>query len=131
MFISVNGNCGITPPGTPDVEVHDLKLNNSCQVQVTLRSIGTAGVPTGNFASSNVHLYKNNSILASRNLGTVDPNKFLKQVGGSVKYTFKQGADIGQGGQIKVMINPTFKDGNPMNNHLTRSLQCGKPDLTI
>ena len=129
--VKVTGNCGIAPPGTPDIKVHDLKLDSNCRVQVTLKSIGTAGIPAGNFSSSNVHLYKNNSIVASRTLSDVDPHKLLKNIGGTVKYTFKHGADIGQGGQIKVLVNPTFKDGNPANNFLIRSLQCGKPDLTI
>ncbi len=124
---SFTGNCGVTLQGKPDAAVTGLTLDSSCKVKVTLKNAGTAGLPIAHYSATSVHIYKNNNILVSKNLATIDPSHTLNTPGASLDYTFT-GADIGVGtSQIKASFNTSFWEQNKLNNNLTKSLTCQNP----
>lgn len=120
---SFTGNCGYAVAGKPDVKVHELEMAAGCKIKVTLKNIGVGGVPTSGFTGSALHLYKNNSILASSNLGTADPSKLLSSPGSTAKFTFPQTVPVGTN-SYKVKLNPSYIDDGNLNNSLTKTLEC-------
>ncbi len=132
-------------PSQPDLIVQDIKLIKDCKIKVTIKNIGTAGVPDSGYNMQNgasIQMYKGSKPWGGIRLGAVDTAKKLKQPGATVSYIWFPGAanlDLGAGTHsIKLVVdnNNAVIESNETNNTLTKRLGCKpeqpkKPDLIV
>ncbi len=113
----------------PDLIVKDIVLLDDCRIKVTLKNIGSAGVPDSGYDMSNgaaVQMYNNNQPWGGIRLGGIDTAGALKTPGGEVSYIWfnrKVGTEIHT---IKVVVdnNNAVVESNELNNDLTVRLFC-------
>ncbi|MCK5003948.1 MAG: hypothetical protein KAS21_02620 [Candidatus Aminicenantes bacterium] len=134
----------------PDLVVSNIvviKINNECKVELTIRNIGTAGVPAEKYGmvgddskASSVRVKIGAIPSTGRYLRLVDPDGKLKIPGGIVKHIWFKTDDFSTVPAGLHSITATVDDNtkiaelNENNNRMTKRLVCKmpkRPDLTI
>lgn len=119
----------------PDLIVRDIRLVKGCKIQVTLKNIGTAGVPSSYYDLPNavgVQMYNGGKPWGGIILKGFDPAGKLKSPGGTATHIwFPNAANLNLGGgthSIKVEVDngKVLTELNETNNTLTRRLTCKK-----
>jgi hypothetical protein len=122
----------------PDLIVSDIELMQDCKIKVTLKNVGTGGVPasvySGNMSDdSAVQMYKGSQAHGGMVLRVFDPSGLLKSPGASVSKVWFPGAAnlaLGPGTHsIKVIVdnNNAVAESNENNNSRTERLTCEPP----
>lgn len=120
----------------PDLIVSDIKLIKDCKIEITLKNIGTAGVPASGYdlhKGAGIQMYKSGKAWGGIRLGAVDRSGRLKTPGNSVKHVWFPGAAnlaLGAGTHsIKVIVdnNNAVAELNEKNNSKTVRLTCKNP----
>lgn len=127
---------GTTPSKKlPDLMVRDIKLVKGCKIQVTLKNIGTAGVPSSYYDLPNavgVQMYNGGKPWGGIILKGFDPAGKLKSPGGTATHIwFPDAANLDLGGgthiiKVEVDNGKVLTELSETNNTLTRSLTCKK-----
>ncbi len=121
-------------PKKPDLIVSDIRLVQDCKIEVTVKNIGSAGVPDTFYNlpdAVGVQMYKGGAPWGGIILSGFDPAGHLKVPGGSASWIWFPGAanlNLAPGAhQIKVEVdnNHNLDELNESNNTLTRELKCG------
>lgn len=131
---------GGSTPGKklPDLIVRDIRLVNGCKIQVTLKNIGTAGVPPSYYDLPNavgVQMYNGGKPWGGIILKGFDPAGNLKSPGGMATHIwFPDAANLNLGSgthSIKVEVDhgKVLTELDETNNTLTRRLTCKR--LTV
>jgi len=127
----------------PDLTITNIKvikLNKECKVEITIKNIGTAGVPDEKYGmvgddskASSVRVEIGSIPSVGRFLRKVDPNGKLKTPGGEVKHIwFKTDSfsTVPPGLHSITAIaddNSKISELNESNNRLTKRLKCPEP----
>lgn len=127
----------------PDLKITNIrviKLNKECKVEITIKNIGTAGVPDEKYGmvgddskASSVRVEIGSIPSVGRYLRKVDPDGKLKKPGGEVKHIwFKtDGFSTVPPGLHSITAiaddNSRIAELNERNNRLTKRLNCPKP----
>ena len=130
-----------TPGGIkklPDLIVRDIRLVEGCKIQVTIKNIGTAGVPDSYYDLPNavgVQMYKGTQAWGGIILKGFDPAGHLKSPGGTATHIWFPGAanlNLPAGTHtLKVIVDHmnVLTELDEGNNSLTRRVTCKK--LTV
>ena len=121
--------------GQPDLIVSNIKTVKDCWVKVTVRNIGSSGLPDWvysgpDMADAAIQLYNDGGPWGGMAIDMFDPAEKLKVPGGSVsKIWFKgsPGLELPPGThtvKAVVDIHNKIDESNNSNNSLTRRLQC-------
>jgi hypothetical protein len=122
----------------PDLIVRDIRLVKNCKIQVTIRNIGTAGVPDSYYDLPNavgVQMYKGTQPWGGIILKGFDPAGHLKSPGGTATHIWFPGAanlNLPAGTHtLKVIVDHSnvLTEMNEGNNSLTRRVRCKR--LTV
>lgn len=122
----------------PDLVVSDIRLVKNCQIQVTVKNIGRAGVPSSYYnlpKAVGVQMYRNGKPWGGLILKGFDPAGKLKRPGGEATYIWFPQAEnlkLGPGPHsIKVIVDHSnvLKELKENNNTLTRRLICRSGSL--
>lgn len=122
----------------PDLIVKDIRLVQNCKIAVTVKNIGTAGVPASYYNLPNavgIQMYKNSKPWGGLILKGFDPAGKLKVPGGSATYIwFPKAANLNLPtgfSTIKVVAdsNKNMPELSETNNVLTKRLNCRKLTL--
>lgn len=128
----------------PDLVVREIRLNDTCQIMVTLGNAGPGVVPDaaygmGTRGSSGIQMYRNGQPWGGIVLGGFDAAKQTKPAGGSAQHLWFPGAanlKLTPGMHaLKVTVdnNNAVKESNETNNTLERQVTCRPrlPDLVV
>jgi hypothetical protein len=116
----------------PDLVVKDIKLIKNCKIEVTIKNIGTAGVPDSYYETVSVQMFKENQPWGGIILKGFDPTGKLKVPGGTATHTwFPLAANLNlEAGthSIKVIADngSVLPELNETNNTRTERLTCRK-----
>ena len=117
----------------PDLIVSHIKLIKDCKIQITIKNIGTAGVPDSGYdlnKGAGIQMLKGGKAWGGIRLGAIDRSGFLKVPGGAVKHVWfpkAKNLELGCGTHsIKVIVdnNNAVKELNEKNNSKTVRLTC-------
>lgn len=117
----------------PDLIVRRIRLIKDCKIEVSVKNIGTAGVPDSYYNLPNavgVQMYNGTKPWGGLILKGFDPKGKLKSPGGIATYIWFPGAsnlNLAQGTHsIKVVVdnNKALTELNENNNSLTKRLNC-------
>ncbi|MCP5107900.1 MAG: hypothetical protein GY950_31215 [bacterium] len=133
-------SCGGTSTGKrlPDLIVRDIRLIRNCKIQVTVKNIGTAGVPASYYDNPKavaVQMYNGGKPWGGIILKGFDPAGKLKSPGGTATHIwFPRAANLNLGAgthSIKVVVDSgkVLTELKETNNSLTRRLNCKKLTL--
>jgi hypothetical protein len=126
------GSSSGTTRRMPDLVVKDIRLIKNCKIQVTIKNIGTAGVPSSSYETVGVQMYKGNQPWGGIILKGFDPPGKLKVPGGTATHVwFPLAANLDLGGgthTIKVIADhgSVLPELNETNNTRTERLICRK-----
>ncbi len=144
--LSVSGivSSGALADIRPDLVVRDIRLNDTCQIMVTLGNAGRGAVPDSAYSmsppgSSGVQMYRNGQPWGGIVLGGFDAAKQTKPPGGSAQHLWFPGAanlKLTPGVhtlKLTVDNNNSVKESNETNNTLERQVTCRPrlPDLVV
>ncbi|MCP4707475.1 MAG: hypothetical protein GY869_02520, partial [Planctomycetes bacterium] len=119
----------------PDLVVKDIRLIKNCKIEVTVKNIGTAGVPSSYYdlpKAVAVQMYKGTKPWGGLILKGFDPAGKLKVPGGTAVHTwFPRAANLNLTPgthSIKVIVDngKVLTELSETNNSLTRRLTCKK-----
>jgi hypothetical protein len=119
----------------PDLIVKDIRLVKGCKIAVTLKNIGTAGVPSSYYSLPNavgVQMYKNSKPWGGIILSGFDMAGNLKSPGGTATWIwFPKAANLNLTSgthSIKVVVDHSkvLTELSETNNSLTKRLTCRK-----
>jgi hypothetical protein len=125
---------GQTGRRMPDLIVSDIALVQGCKIKVTLKNIGTAGVPAAKYnlpKAVGVQMYKGTQPWGGIILKGFDAAGKLKVPGGTASWIWFPGAanlNLGPGTHtIRVVVdhNKNLAELNESNNSRTERLTCG------
>jgi hypothetical protein len=117
----------------PDLVITDIRLVRGCKILVTIKNIGTVGVPDSFYNLPNavgVQMYNGSQAWGGIILKGFDPQGNLKSPGGSVSHLwFPSTANLNLTPgihSIKVIVDHSnvLTEANEYNNRLTRRLRC-------
>ncbi|MEN8154826.1 MAG: hypothetical protein ABFR75_12475 [Acidobacteriota bacterium] len=120
----------------PDLIVRKIKLIDNCKIEVSVKNIGTAGVPDSYYNLPNavgVQMYNGTKPWGGLILKGFDPAGKLKTPGGIATYIwFPRAANLNLTPgthSIKVVVdsNKNLTELKETNNSLTRRLKCRQP----
>jgi hypothetical protein len=124
------------PKTMPDLIVSDIRLIKDCKIQITIKNIGTAGVPASGYVLSKgagIQMYKGGKPWGGVRLGVIDPSRRLTTPGSVVKHIWFPRANnlkLGPGWHsltVTVDNNNAVKELNEKNNSKTVRQSCQKP----
>ena len=128
-------------PRLPDLVVRDIRLNEQCQIVLTLANIGSGPVPVDAYSlnppRTGIQMYKGNQPWGGIVLGGFDAAKQTQPPGGSAQHVWFPGAanlKLGPGNyslRAVVDTNNHVTESNEGNNSLTREVSCGRRPPTI
>lgn len=117
----------------PDLIVSNIKLIKNCKIKITIKNIGTAGVPDSGYdlhKGAGIQMVKGSKAWGGIRLGAIDSTGLLKTPGGSVQHVwFPEAKNLALGcgtHSLKVIVdnNNAVKELNEKNNSKTVRLQC-------
>jgi hypothetical protein len=126
---------------TPDLIVSDMVLIKDCWIKVTIKNIGTGGVPAAiyNGNQCGLQMYNGSQPHGGMVLRVFDPKGLLKTPGASVSNVWFQGSpglNLSPGVhsmRLEVDTDNAVAESNETNNSLTKRLSCkgALPDLIV
>lgn len=131
-----SANPGRTARPMPDLIVSNINLIKDCKIEITIKNIGTSGVPASGYdlnTGAGIQMYNGAKAWGGIRLGAIDLLGRLKTPGNSVKYVwFPQAANLALGAgthSIKVVVdsNNGVAELNENNNSKTSRLMCKQP----
>jgi hypothetical protein len=128
-------------PRLPDLVVRDIRLNEQCQILVTLSNVGSGPVPNDAYSLSPprtpIQMYKDGQPWGGIVLGGFDSAKQTQPPGGSAQHLWFPGAanlKLTPGTHtLKVDVDGSnhVAESNEGNNSLTRRVTCGRTPPTV
>ena len=121
----------------PDLTITNLRVNNQCQIEVTIKNLGPGQLPESAFFTGTIpklQLYRNNQNWGEWGMGY----RVLQQPGGAYTHVVQPNNLIVSGSyNFRAVIDRTslLNEANENNNELSRILTCTPPvsgdDLAI
>jgi len=119
----------------PDLTITDLKVNQQCQVEVTIKNLGPGSLPETAFyvgTQPALQLYRDNAPAGAVKLN----QRSLQAAGGTYTHTFVANNQVVSGSftyRAKIDKNNIVVEANENNNEMTNGLSCVPvlPDLAI
>jgi hypothetical protein len=134
-FSTKPGDSGDTGKKMPDLIVSNIRLIKECQIEVTVKNVGTAGVPAAKYNlpdAVGVQMYRGDKPWGGIILSGFDPDGKLQSPGGSASWIwFPRAANLQLkpgAHSLKVVVdnNKNLTESNEGNNELTRRVVCKK-----
>lgn len=114
----------------PDISITNIAADDQCRIVVTLANTGTQVLTVTAYdqmLGPSVQIYKGSESWGGWRLEGVDPEKKLKNPGGTITWT--SGKVLIGTEAIKVTFDPNnvLKEPNRTNNSMTKTLTCNPP----
>ncbi|MGD8514588.1 MAG: CARDB domain-containing protein, partial [Granulosicoccaceae bacterium] len=135
LFAGVLTGTTATAQPLPDLTITDLRVNQQCQIEVTMKNLGPGALPeTAFYVGTKPYLqfYKNNQTAGGWNMG----KRALQPAGGTYTFVVQAPNLIVSGSHsYRAVIDEgnIVTEANENNNEMTRTLSCSPPlpDLAI